>query len=96
MQIAAGAFYENQTLDPLIDSGEMIVLLPCGARVEILDGDAAYVLTGHLQSAGVTLRPDNTVSGQIESTPFGERKKTEDAQIVSSFTGKVFEPEIGT
>ena len=89
-------FYGNETLNPLIDSGTMIIHLPGGVRVEIRDGETTYVLTDHLGSARVMVREDNTVSSRIEYTPFGEMQQTGDAQIVRSFTGKVFEPETGT
>ena len=89
-------FYGNETLNPLIDSGTMIIPLPGGARVDIRDGETTYVLTDHPESARVALRADNTVSGKIEYTPFGESRETGDAQIVRSYTGKVFEPETGT
>ena len=91
-QAGAGTFYGNETLNPLIDSGAMIIPLPGGARVEIRDGETTYVLTDHLGSARVALRADNTVSGRIEYTPFGERQGTGDADVVRSYTGKVFKP----
>ena len=95
-QAGPDTFYGNETLYPLIDSGTMIIPLPGGARVEIRDGETTYVLTDHLGSARVALGADNTVSGRIEYTPFGERRETGDADVVRSYTGKVFEPETGT
>ena len=95
-QAGPDTFYGNETLYPLIDSGTMIIHLPGGTRVEIREGETTYVLTDHLGSARVALRADNTVSGRIEYTPFGERLETGDAKVVRSYTGKVFEPETGT
>ena len=95
-QAGPDTFYGNETLYPLIDAGTMIIPLPGGARVEIRDGETTYVLTDHLGSARVVLREDNTVSGRIEYSPFGERRETGEADVVRSFTGKVFEPETGT
>ena len=95
-QAGPDTFYGNETLYPLIDSGTMIIPLPGGARVEIRDGETTYVLTDHLGSARVALGADNTVSGRIEYTPFGESRETGGADVVRSYTGKVFEPETGT
>ena len=95
-QAGPDTFYGNETLYPLIDAGTMIIPLPGGVRVEIRDGETTYVLTDHLGSARVVLREDNTVSGRIEYTPFGESRETGEADVVRSFTGKVFEPETGT
>ena len=95
-QAGPDTFYGNETLYPLIDAGTMIIPLPGGARVEIRDGETTYVLTDHLGSARVVLQEDNTVSGRIEYTPFGERRETGEAKVVRSYTGKVFEPETGT
>ena len=79
-------FYGNETLYPLIDAGTMIIPLPGGARVEIRGGETTYVLTDHLGSARVVLREDNTVSGRIEYTPFGERPERPERPMLSAAT----------
>ena len=89
-QTVACAFYGNETLNPLLDSGTMIIPLPGGERVEIRDGETTYVLTDHLESTRAALRADNTVPGGIEYTPFGEMQHSGDADVVRSYTGKVF------
>ena len=83
----------------------MMMALPGGARVEVGDKQATYVVTDHLQSAWVAIRRDNTVSGKIDYTPFGDRPDANTANvtgvrgetnITGNYTGQVFETETGT
>ena len=55
----------------------MMLALPGGARTEVADKQATYIVTDHSQSVRVAVGGDNTVSGQLDYTPFGNRPDTD-------------------
>ena len=92
-------FYGQNSLNPLIDGDKIMLAMPGGARVKMGKSQATYVVTDHLQSTRVAIRRDNTVSGQIDYTPFGERvgETSEDkTNLTRSYTGQVLEGETAT
>ena len=100
--VDTNVFYGQQSLNPLIDGDKMMMVLPGGARAEAGESQVTYIVTDHSQSAQVALHEDNTVSGQIGYTPFGERSGTNATRergktnITRIYTGQVFEPETAT
>ena len=103
--VDTNTFYGQQSLKALVDGNKMMVALPGGARVEVGDKQATYIVTDRSQSARVAVGGDNTVSGQLDYTPFGERSDTNTANvtgergetnITGNYTGQVFETETGT
>ena len=83
----------------------MMVSLPGGTKVEIVDNQMAYVVNDHTGSARVVRSGNNTVLGQISYTPFGDRSDTKvtnvtsklgETNIARSYTGMDFEPETDT
>ena len=51
-------FYGNQSLNSLVAGDKMMMSLPGGARVEIGDSQATYVVNDHISSARVAIATD--------------------------------------
>ena len=92
-------FYGNQPLNSLVDGEKMMLTLLGGARVEIGNSKVAYVVNDHTSSAVVAVKGDNTISGQVDYTPFGDITNTgSTSEMVGtrSYTGLTLEPETAT
>ena len=93
-------FYGNQSLNLLVGGDKRILMLPGGTKLEIGEREreekVTYVVTDHLRSAWVAVTGDNTVSGGVDYTPFGEQSATEGIVLAQSYTGMDFEPETAT
>ena len=65
-------FYGKNILSPLLEKDKPIMHLPGDTRVEIEDSQTNYVIVDHLRSSRVAMTAANTISEQIDYTPFGD------------------------
>ena len=88
--------YGLRSFDPLVYGNKIMVDLPGKVEVEIENGYATYAVTDHIQSARVAVSEDNTVSEQINYTPFGDSRINNEIKLNGYYTGQSFEPETAT
>jgi len=89
-------FYGQNSLESLVEGNKVIIPLSGGARVGVENERVTYVISDHTGSARVVVGKDNTVSEQVEYTPFGDTPSVGGSSEVGHYTGQTFEPEVGT
>ena len=93
------SFYGNQSLNSMEEGDKIMISLPSGTRMEIENNQVTYAMNDHVNSARVAMSGGNTVSGQVDYTPFGElvgETSESEVNVTRSYTGQVFEPETAT
>ena len=94
------SFYGNQLLNSIVDGEKTTLTLPGGAKVTIIGQETVYTVPDHTQSVRMAVKADNTISGPIAYTPFGDRQAGDETSLTEraseSYAGQTFEPETAT